>query len=248
MLVELPHSQPELVEERLSALEDRSLADLLIRQNPELFRRAIELQEREAIGRRFSNAALVLLGVASLVAGYVLAPNAFKQPAAHPVAHPIPAVAQRPTPAVVRHPAVATHHHAPVHRAAPAVLAASVHHADAVVVKLQARIAAHEAAARAAQRHPQVHPAAAPATTVATAAESTTASQAATPSQAAPNAPLDPRLLIDAPPPPDGTKAAPPTALSGHWTPQANVGGQADPCTPQGGRAGIIMQSLGRGL
>jgi hypothetical protein len=255
MLVELPHSQPELVEDRLSALEDRSLADLLIRENPELYTRAIEFQERDAIGRRFSNAALVLLGVASVVAGYVLAPNAFKQPAAHPVAQPPAAVAHRPAPARVRHPAVA------VHRPTPVAIAAPVRHTDAVVAKLQARIAAHEAVARAASRRvaaiaaapkalahprpenaPQTQPAAASATTVSTAAGSATANQAAM------NAPMDPRLLIDAPAPPDGTKAAPPAAVSGHWAPQANPAGQADPCTPHGGRTGIIMQSLGRSL
>src|SRR5580692_2071126 len=114
MLVELPHSQPELVDERLSALEDRSLAGLLMRENPALFTRALELQEREAIGRRFSNAALVLLGVASMVAGYVLAPNAFRHPAPAVAQHPATPVAHRRAPAVVRHPAVAVHHPAPI--------------------------------------------------------------------------------------------------------------------------------------
>lgn len=231
MLVELPHSQPELVEERLSALEDRSLAGLLMRENPALFTRALELQEREAIGRRFSNAALVLVGLASMVAGYVLAPNAFKQPAAHAAPHPAPAVAHRP---------------APIHRVAPAVIAAPVHHTEAVVAKLQARIAAHEAAARAAH-HRIAAIAAAPKALAPPRAEDANAPQSEPAAASAPaNAPLDPRLLIDAPAPPDGTKAAPPTAASGHWSPQATVGGQADPCTPQAGRTGIILQSLGR--
>ena len=180
MSIQLP-PHLESIDERLASLEDPTLAERLVNENPSLYSRALAQIEEEAqrsTSRRFGSFVLAITATASIVAGYFLMPVLTKQqaPPAAPAVRP-PVVVGAPRPAghhhvagapahVIRHGAIVKHmaqSHAAVRPipVAPVFIPVTAHHDGALraklaaeqaeVARLRMRVAAQEAAARHAR-------------------------------------------------------------------------------------------------
>jgi hypothetical protein len=135
MAIELP-SKPDVLDERLTLLEDPSLAERLFRENPALFAHEPPRTEREVLAwttRRFGTALLAVTAALSITAGY-FGYSLSRDRAAAPQAAPHAAavtVPVRQAPPVVRH-AVSTRPPAYAAVASPQLRQAQ-HHAIAPV-------------------------------------------------------------------------------------------------------------------
>jgi hypothetical protein len=298
MAIELP-SKPDVLDERLTLLEDPSLAERLFRENPALFAHEPPRTEREVLAwttRRFGTALLAVTAALSVAAGYfgynlsrdrAAAPHAAAVTV--PVRHAAPAaphaVSARPPAHAAQHAAVIS----PQIRQAQHHATAPLHHATAPVAVYHAaplRVA-HSAPSPATHAAPQrnaalpshvtapahvVQPARIPAPAPApqTAAAQLAAWQATHPaSHARPRTDTatttatttEPTGAVSVPAgvpdqAPSGGVKTPPTSPGGIWTERPPVGGvlgdghgpiigaPRDPCTPRGGRTGIVMQAI----
>ena len=244
MPVELPSNLDvvEFLDERLATLEDPILKERLVSENPSLYSQALARMEREALvatSKRWGTFVLALTAAASIVAGYVLAPIAFKhqtpplaaaRPAVVAAPHKAPAPATHPK-VVVRHAAVPVRHAVPPsaahHQAAIAIVRVPVvvppaHHTDAA---LRARLAAQAAEIRqlraaAAAARPAQHRGVAPVPVPANESGVTSQAVPQAKSESASGSEGPTRAEIDAQvaqqqaqstTTPDGTKAGPPS-------------------------------------
>ena len=272
MAIELPPRPSADDDSRLALLEDPALAERLFRENPSLFSYEPPRTQRDVLAwttRRVGTIALAVTAAASIAAGYFVAAFALDRRDAQEKP-PIHASARHVAPAP-HHPAVARHRIAKHAAAAAAVVVVPmitprvVHPAPVAVPTvnreaelLRARLRAQhaeiarlraqatEAAAQAARAHAlgaaRPQPQARAQTNAATATQSAQGNETATATGASP---------LDAPEPAGGKPA---TSTGGGWTEHGAFGtaaggvppiwGPADPCTPHGGRTGIVLQMV----
>ena len=176
MAIEFPSrpivlDEPGMLDGRLALLEDPSLAERLIRENPALFAPEPPRTEREILAwttHRWGPALLAVTAAVSIAAGYFGSGITRGHAAAPPVAHAatVAVPLRHASPVVHRHAATAAHVAAPVvvrhANAAPAVQ----HHARAPVAVIHA-VPLHVAqpVREHARTHPRVQPQAAGAQT-----------------------------------------------------------------------------------
>lgn len=224
--------------------------------------------------RRFGTIALAVTAAVSIAAGYVLAPlvteRAAPQHAAHRAAPHVAAARPRlAAPPVVHHAAIVRHaaivHHAarvphaaivlapravPAPRRETSLLRAKLRAQERELARLRALAAEEEAAARAAQARAdaaiRAQPKPQPQPRAQRAAETTATATTTVPASAP----------VDVPAADPNAGAKPPSNPNGGWTEHpplpgpygsigpVPIGGTIDPCTPRGGRIGVVLNAI----